>query len=105
LARVTGLGKELGPRLHLERAGLVHPGEDNPKVVVVGERNANQVLEHWVLEYSPPGKVGERVGGDLVCRVAEIDGRIDDWTMVIWANGAAGERQGRHAAKGEFEKS
>ena len=76
LARIIHLRQELGAGLRLDCAGMVDSGEGDPEVIAVGEGNLNQVLEHRILEYPPPGEISQRVGRDLICRVAITNRRI-----------------------------
>ena len=87
------LRHELRTRLRLERTGLIYPSQRDAKVVVVRERGADEVLQRRILEHAPPRQVREGIRRRRFRTFAERDRRVDGGSLVVRANGAAGQSQ------------
>src|SRR4029453_2036002 len=92
-ARVD-LGELEGPRGDQGRAGLEHPGGRDVYVVVLLQRDPDQLLQYLVLEHRPPGEVADRRGGRRPGLLAPEGRRyVDVRALVVRAHGAGAGQQ------------
>ena len=89
---VAHLRIETRPRGHEEPLGLGNVGGGDLHVLVVGQRVGDELVEHRVVELLPPFGVGGL--GHVLRLEAEGLGGIDDRTLVVGPDGAAGYGQG-----------
>jgi len=94
---VSQLRHHVGARDPDEVACLLDPRGRDAQVVVIGERLVDQLLERLVLEDIPPWQIGKRLGADRRFLAAVCRWCLDVQTLVVWADGTGGERQGAHS--------
>ena len=89
------LWKEAATRLFQETTRLLDPGNGDAKIVVVGVGGPDEVTQVVVLKDFPPGEIGDGIGGSGDRRGTKLDGKIDLRTVIVRADGTAGQEEHR----------
>jgi len=98
---VVDLGKELRPRLQGDLASLFHTADGNAQILVIRQRQLDEVLKAIVAKHLPPGEVGKGSGIRARRGIPEVVRGVHPGPHEIGAHGATTNQESGDDQKGD----